>query len=263
MIKQHNIMKTKQLLMQIAAVLFMVVMLGACSKSNEPTIDEQLPPESAAVSFYKLHRVENFAVETDDKNPTETKSAAYFSLETKSEAPAKYAKTARWDMGFNGLYNSFIAGNSGTDGTNLGYGGSGVGGILILEKAFDEVVDIPADAQFKTKGTLIGTDEKGDFGVGIGWYLYDFGGGYMSDASFDKQHVAYSLATPLTMTNGTKLTARTIVVRTAKGNYAKVKMISCYKDAFTPDKWFRTTPHMFFTFEYVMVPKGSTKFEIK
>jgi len=40
-------------------------------------------------------------------------------------------------------------------------------------------------------------------------------------------------------------------------------MISCYKDAFTADKWFIDTPHMYFTFEYVIVPKGSKKFEIK
>lgn len=253
----------KQPLKQILVFVSAILLLGACSKSNVQKHEDELPPESPNVAFFKLHSVENFAVETDDKNPTETKSAAYFSLETKTEAPAKYAKTARWDMGFNGLYNSFISGNSGTDGTNLGYGGPGAGGILILEKAFDEVIDIPSDAQFKTKTGVVGTDEHGDFGVGTGWYLYDFGGGLMSNSSFDKQHVAYALSVPMTMTNGTKLTARTIVVRTGKGNYAKVKMISCYKDAFTPDKWFRTTPHMFFTFEYVLVPKGSTKFEIK
>jgi hypothetical protein len=256
-------MEITQPLKQTAAFLFIILLLGACSKSNNQKAEDELPPESANVPFFKLQRVENFAVETDDKNPTEIKAATYFSLETKTEAPAKYAKTARWDMGFNGLYNSFIAGNSGADGSNLGYGGPGAGGILILEKAFDEVVDIPSDAQFKTKGGVVGTDEHGDFGVGTGWYLYDFGGGLMSNSSFDKQHVAYALSSPMTMTNGTKLNARTIVVRTGKGNYAKVKMISCYKDAFTPDQWFRTTPHMFFTFEYVVVPKGSTKFEIK
>ncbi|MNY71051.1 hypothetical protein D3C86_2093090 [compost metagenome] len=56
---------------------------------------------------------------------------------------------------------------------------------------------------------------------------------------------------------------RTVIVRTANGDYAKIKMISGYKDAFTADKWFQTTPHMFYTFEYVVVPKGSTKFQIK
>ncbi len=45
--------------------------------------------------------------------------------------------------------------------------------------------------------------------------------------------------------------------------YAKVRMVSVYKDAFSVDKWSRNAPHMYLTFEYVMVPKGSKKFEIK
>lgn len=238
-----------------------ILLLSSCSKSEDP--EPELPPESATVPYYKLQRVENFAVETDDANPTVTKGNVYFSLETKKEAPSNYAKTTRWDIGFNGLYNSFLSGNNGTDASNLGYGGPGIGGIMIVEKPFDEVLDVPADASFKLAGTLIGTDSNGDFGAGIGWYLYDFGGGIMSDQSYDKQHVAYALSTPMTMTSGAVVKARTVIIRTGKGNYAKVKMISCYKDAFTADKWFRTTPHMFFTFEYVLVPKGSTKFEIK
>ncbi|TDQ09781.1 HmuY family protein [Pedobacter metabolipauper] len=255
-------MNLKQLPSQIATIALALLLFTSCSKSDDPTPETE-EPEGSAVPFYKLQRVENFAVETDDANPTVPKGAAYFSLETKKETPLSYAKTARWDIGFNGLYNSFLSGNSGVDPSNLGYGGPGTGGIAIIEKPFNEVVDIPSDASFKLKGTIIGTDANGDFGEGTGWYLYDFGGGLMSDQRYDKQHVAYALSEPLTMTDGKKLTARTIVIRTAKGNYAKVKMISCYKNALTPDQWFRTTPHMFFTFEYVIVPKGSTKFEIK
>lgn len=235
----------------------------SCSKDEATEQEPEIPAETGFVTYNKLHRVENFAVETDDKNPTETKSAAYFSLETKKETPANYAKTARWDMGFNGLYNSFISGNNGIEGNNLGYGGAGVGGIMIVEKPFNEVTDVPTDAEFNTKVAAVGTDGKGAFGQGIGWYLYDFGGNIIGDGSYDKMHVAYALSESTTMKDGTELKARTLIVRTAKGNYAKVKMISCYKDAFTADKWFRTTPHMFFTFEYVIVPKGSTKFEIK
>lgn len=250
---------SRWMLVLLAAATFTV----SCSKEKDLKPEEEIPEESSTVPFYKLQRVENFAVETDDKNPTETKSAAYFSLETKKETPANYAKTARWDLGFNGLYNSFISGNNGKEGNNLGYGGAGTGGILIVEKPFDEVTDVPADADFKTKVGVVGTDGNGDFGQGTGWYLYDFGGSIIGDGSYDKMHVAYALSEPVTLKNGTKLKARTLIIRTAKGNYAKVKMISCYKDAFTADKWFRTTPHMFFTFEYVIVPKGSTKFEIK
>lgn len=233
---------------------FIITLSLACSKSDSPVPEKPEPekPGQGAIPFFKLQRVQNFSVETDDKNPTQAKNAAYFSLENKEEVKELYAKTARWDIGFNGLYNSFLSGNNGKDATNLGYGASGIGGIMIVEKPFDQVTAVPADAEFKTKGTLIGTDNLGDFGEGIGWYLYDFAGTKKGDGSYNKQHVAYALPE-----------IRTIIVRTAAGNYAKIKMISCYKDAFTADQWFRETPHMFFTFEYVLVPKGSTKFEIK
>lgn len=231
-----------------------IILCAACSKNGNTGPDQPEPekPQQGSVPFFKLQRVENFSVETDDKNPTEAKTAAYFSLENKEEIKALYAKTARWDVGFNGLYNSFLSGNNGKDATNLGYGASGNGGIMIVEKPFDQVTTVPAEAEFKTKGTLVGTDNLGDFGEGTGWYLYDFSGTKRGDGSYRKQHVAYALPE-----------MRTIILRTAGGNYAKIKMISCYKDAFTSDQWFRETPHMFFTFEYVLVPKGSTKFEIK
>ncbi len=241
----------------------MGTVLLACSKSNSPETEPELPPEGAQVTFYKVHRVENLAAEADDKNPTVAKKAVFFSLETKLEMPLTYAKTARWDIALNGLYNSFFSGNNGANSQNSGTGGPGKGGILIVEKPFDEVVEIPAESQFKTGNILIGTDNAGAFGEGIGWYLYDFGGDVVGDASHDKMHVAYALGSALKLKDGTTVPARTMIVRTAKGNYAKIKMISCYKDAFTPDKWFRNTPHMYFTFEYVIVPAGSTKFEIK
>jgi len=237
----------------------------ACSdKSNDPQPEIEEPEEpGTAVPYHTLQRVENFAVETDDENPTSARIAVLFSLENKMEVQLSLAKTQRWDLSFSGLYNSFLAGNNGQNSTNAGYGAAGEGGILVLEEAFDEVIDIPAANLFRTGGGVIGTDNAGDFGEGIGWYLYDFGGVTVGDGSYDKQHVAYALANPLKLADGTTLTPRTLVLRTAKGDYAKIRMISCYQDAFTPDTWFRTTPHMFFTFEYVLVPKGSITFEIK
>ncbi|RQO74168.1 hypothetical protein DBR43_01850 [Pedobacter sp. KBW06] len=255
-------MNTSKFLKKNTGMLMLGLLLSfsmSCSKNDNPVtekpapVDTVKPPQpSGKIPFYKLQRVENLAVETDDKNPTQAKPAAYFSLDNKEEVPASYAKTARWDVAFTGLYNSFLSGNNGTDGTNQGYGGSGKGGIIVLKKPFEEVTDVPSESDFKTKGNVVGTDDLGAFGEGTGWYLYDFGGTIRGDGSPQKTHVAYALPE-----------MRTIIIRTATGNYAKVKMISCYKDAFTADKWFKDTPHMFFTFEYVLVPKGSTKFEIK
>lgn len=246
----------------------LVLFTAACSDKNDDLRPEEEVPEETGskVPYYTLQRVENLAVETDDENPTEEKSAVLFSLEYKKEQPLNYAKTSFWDISFTGLYNSFLAGNNAADNTNFGFQGPGKGGITIVEKAFDEVVEIPTEEVFKTGAGIVGTDDNGAFGEGIGWYLYDFGGTLVSDGSEDKQHVAYALGEPITIkTNGTtkNIPARTIIVRTAKGDYVKIKMISCYKDAFTRDKMFKDTPHMFFTFEYVIVPAGSTEFEIR
>lgn len=232
---------------------FLGIMFTACSKSGDPIpdpIDPLIP--TGTVPYYKLQRVENFAAPTDDANPTAPAVTVFYSLENKEIVPANYAQTTRWDIAFGGLYNSFMSGNNGKTGNNYGNGGAGTGGVLILDKPFNEVTDVPADAQFKTGKDLIGTDDSGDFGEGTGWYLYDFAGTIRGDGSYNKQHVAYALPEK-----------RTVIIRTGNGNYAKVKMISCYKDAFTSELWFRETPHMYFTFEYVLVPKGSTKFEIK
>lgn len=243
-------------------------LVTACSdKKNDPQPEEEVPEETGAtVPYYTLQRVENLAVETDDENPTEAKTAVLFSLEYKKEQPLSYAKTTFWDISLTGLYNSFFGGNNNTDATNLGYQGPGKGGVMIVEKSFDEVVDVPVDSEFKNGAGVFGTDINGAFGEGIGWYLYDFGGTLVGDGSEEKKHVAYAIGEPISIkANGTtkEISGRTIIARTAKGDYAKIKMISCYKDTFNRDQMFRDTPHMFFTFEYVIVPAGSTKFEIK
>jgi hypothetical protein len=218
----------------------------ACSKNDNPTPTPTPDPpvQTGSVPFYKLQRVENLYAPADDTNPAASLPPLYYSLENKGQITADFAKTASWDMVFTGTYNVFIGSNGATDHKTEG-------GILILKQPFEQVTDVPADNLFTTTKSF-GLDEAGNFGQGTGWALYDFDGDKMGDGSAAKHHVVYAL--PAT---------RTLVVRTAKGNYVKIKMISCYKDVFTADKWFIDTPHMYFTFEYVIVPKGSTKFEIK
>lgn len=244
----------------LCLLLVGVVMFGACSKDNA-TVEET--PDTKDTVYYIKHRVENLYAPIDDKNPTATPTVFFFNLTSHKHVDASFAKTTDWDVAFGSLYNSFLSGNNGQNVNNYGAGATGQGGICILKQPFDSVIAIPEASAFKTAKDLVGTDDAGAFGVGTGWYLYDFSGLVIGDGSYNKQHVAYALANPLKLPNGTWSLPRTVVVRTAKGDYAKLKMISCYKDAFTPDTWFRETPHMYFTFEYVIVPKGSTKFEIK
>ena len=249
----------------IVIAIFGFMVITGCSEEDDPvpaTDDPNPNPEVPAPEepgdeegnlFYQLIRIENLEATTNDPDadPTAPRNPLYFSLEDSTWREDIYKKSNKWDLVFFSLYNSFLAGNNGDDENNLGYGANGIGGICILAENFDDVTAIPSPEKFMTAGG-IGTDAAGFFGAGLGWYLYDFGGTIMGDGSYEKQHVAYALQE-----------TRTIVLRTAKGNFAKIRMISCYKDAFTPEEWFRNTPHMYFTFEYVMVPAGSTEFEIR
>ncbi len=216
-----------------------VGILSSCKKDKEPT-------EEVANHYYKLERVENFVSATDKA------TTIYFNFETKKEVAATQVKTTEWDLAFGGMLTSFLSGNNSTDDANYGTGSHAIGGIAIIEKPFDQVTDVPAATEFKTGKNVFGLDKEGSRATETGWLLYDETGLIKGDGSARKKHVAYAMPEK-----------RTLVIRTAKGDYAKIKMISIYKDAFTADKMFIDTPKPFFTFEYVVVPKGSTKFQIK
>lgn len=248
---------------KIFLALLLVGVFTACKKDKKHEPAEPPIEVGEKVAFYKLHRVENLAAETDNSDPMDAKKEVLYSLEYNIERSSKYLKTDLWDISFSEMFNSLLGANNKNNRQNLGSGGDGIGGILILEQNFEDVIDIPSDDQFLTGTGVIGPDELGEFGTGKGWYIYDWAGTIIGDGSADKKHVSYALGEQIKKADGTDAPIRTIVLRTAQGNYAKIKMISCYKDAFTVDEMFKDTPHNFFTFEYVLVPKGSTKFEIK
>lgn len=264
--------KIKCLIIEIPlaiSVFLIAVTITACSSDDKPADSDgngQNPgtevPDNGL--FYKVIHVKNYQGSTSDANPTTPAATLYYSLEENKAVDGSYKKTKKWDLAFGGLYASFLSGNNGSNTQNNGSLAGGVGGITIVAKPFNEVVDIPADSQFKTGADLIGTDDAGSFGNGTGWYLYDFGGEVVTDGKNpQKAHVAYALGESLKIANGSTIPARTVILKTANGNYAKIKMISVYKDVYTSSEWFKDTPHMYYTFDYVMVPKGSTKFEIK
>lgn len=252
-------------------VFFLALVLTAgCSSEDKPAETDNGNGETPGTVipdnglFYKVIQVKNYQGSTSDDNPTAPSTTLYYSLEENKAVDGSYKKTKKWDLAFGGLYASFLSGNNGSNSQNNGSLAGGIGGIAIVAKPFNDVVDVPADTEFKTGIDLIGTDDAGSFGNGVGWYLYDFGGEVVTDGTDpQKAHVAYALGEPLKIKNGTTIPARTIILKTANGNYAKIKMISVYKDVYTSAQWFKDTPHMYYTFDYVMVPKGSTKFEIK
>lgn len=263
-------MKMKKFLISGAFLLF-ITGFTACSKSNEPTPEPEPEPEISETMFNKLIQVRNFGEDLPEGTaPDSDQTPIFFSLEENKATDQAYRRTNRWDISFAGIYRSYLGGNNGTNGgisPSYGANGSGVGGIMIVEKAFDEVVDIPADNQFKIGRNVVSTDDNGDMGNGVGWYLYDFGGTLVRDGAYDNAHVAYALDEPLeiTLPNGEKKTVqpRTVIVRTARGNYAKIRMRSIYKNKLDRDSWKRNDEKPYFSFDYVLAKKGSTKFEVK
>lgn len=244
-----NILSVKHPKLIFALALFMAF-ATACSKDDAPTIEPG--PETGTVAYNKIITVLNFGADMPEgSQPLDEQAPIYFSLENNAPVPLAYKLTNRWDLSFSSIYRSFIGGNNGTNSGNLGAGGPGKGGVICLAKGFDEVVDIPADNEFKTSSSVIGTDDSGAFGEGLGYYLYDFGGTIKGDGSYDSMHVAFALPE-----------IRTIVVRTAKGNYAKISILSLYKDLLDSRLWKRNSPHTYLSFKYVLAKAGSKKFTI-
>jgi len=237
----------------------------ACSKSDpvtEPVVEPPKEEESNTGLYNKLITVRDFAA-TDKNDGNNAAPTVYYSLETNKGIPETHRQTRNWDIAFSNIFNSHVSGNNGANNTNFGYGNNATGGILILEKAFDEVTEVPADAEFKVIGDAIGMDQNGDEGNGVGWLLYDFYGRLVREHAIQNEHVAYALGSGLTLKSGKVIKPRTLIVRTAKGNYAKIRPVSMYKGLYTSDKWFKDSPHVFISFDYVLVPKGSKTFEIK
>lgn len=243
-----KITKSSNLLKFIAIFVFLTL-LGACSKSD-PKIEPEPNPEISEGMFNRLITVKNFGEELPAGSlPTTAQSSIYYSLEQNKAITPDYRLTARWDISFAGIYRSFINCNNSSNGD--GIGGPGKGGIFLVKKKFEDVVDIPSDAEFRRGEKPYGTDDSGAFGEGLGWYLYDFGGDIKGGGAENKKHVCYPIE------------EHTLVVRTANGNYAKIKIQSIYKDLLDPKDWYKTSPTPFFTFQYVLAKSGSTKFEIK
>lgn len=249
----------------IALLCIGLAINSACSKSDpvtEPVVEPPKEEESNTGLYNKLITVRDFAA-TDKNDGNNAAPTVYYSLETNKGIPETHRQTRNWDIAFSNIFNSHVSGNNGANNTNFGYGNNATGGILIVEKSFDEVTEVPADAEFKVIGDAIGMDQNGDEGNGVGWLLYDFYGRLVREHAVQNEHVAYALGNGLTLLNGKVIKPRTLIVRTAKGNYAKIRPVSMYKGLYTSDKWFKDSPHVFISFDYVIVPKGSKTFEIK
>ncbi len=153
---------------------------------------------------------------------TEVRPFRYFSLEDNRIVDSEQGD---WDIGFKGT----------TIIVNSGSSGPGTAQASVVTGTFDEITSVPSAADFKRDG------EDGmaiPTGSGNGWYNYN-----------PSSHII------------SPIPGRIVLVRTNKGNYAKVEILSYYQDnpplaEVDP----RTTPSPYYTFRFLLQPNGSLDF---
>ncbi len=228
-----------------AGIMVSAMVFTACSK------DEKVPVQTG--NYNKLITVGNFNGDT-----TTSKVMIYFSLEKEKACSPKNLLSTDWDISFGGNANSSIAGNFGAntaENTTAGKGGPGKGGVLIIDKPFDQVTRVPDGAVFNTTSGGAGLDSAGFFGTTTGWCVYDFAGTLRTTKGIGGNNATTQKHTVWARPD------RTIIVRTANGLYAKLKITSMYKDA--PAEPVTATARPFFHFQYVLAAPGSTDLTIK
>lgn len=156
----------------------------------------------------------------------------YFSFKTGAKIEITKKSTTEWDISFTKEYNSYVTPNNPV--SNPGSTGKGV--MLVVNQAYDQVKEAPADTEFTNNAIA---SAGWDSGAGNGWYFYEL-----------KTHIAVPVKN------------RTYILRTAEGKYAKLQMISMYKGApatVSDLNW----PAPYFTFRYFVQQDGSRNLSTK
>jgi hypothetical protein len=144
----------------------------------------------------------------------------FFSFSTGQTVLNSDSATNNWDIGFRG---TTILVNSGTS-------GPGTASAQVVEGIFDEYITAPEEGY-----SVDGTTKAIPTGSGNGWY------------------------TTTSTANGTvvsPIAGKIIIVKTTSGKYAKMEILSYYKDApASPNP--TTDMARYYTFRYVYQPDGS------
>lgn len=209
--------------------------------------------------------------------PLDAEDPMFFSLERFTSIGIGYKTTDRWDVSFSDMARSTISANNGKK-SGFGYGGSGIGGIVVLDAGFDEVTEIPDDSQFQYPGQ-VGLDDQGAFGAPLGHVIYTFFGNPLrpdkmkdldnpdpaAQVEVNKyQHMMYCLSQDMAKTfkDIHPLRPRTVIIKTAKGNYAKMETQSLYDGILDPMQMRRDKDIKMpvYTFRYVVVKADERRF---
>ena len=150
---------------------------------------------------------------------------AFFSLERNETVSYTDSATNKWDIA---IRSTTILTNSGTSGPGLG------GAFVQKSVSFDTYATITTDSVFRTDASTTASYAI-PTGSGNGWYNYN---------------TSTNIISPIP--------GNVIVVRTATGKYAKLEILSYYKDA--PASPTATDVARYFTFRFIYQPNGTKTF---
>jgi HmuY protein len=152
-----------------------------------------------------------------------------FSFKTGEAVANADSATNQWDLGFRG---TTIIVNSPTS-------GPGTSVVQVVSGIFEELVEAPLDG-YKSDDKNATIKNAIPTGSGNGWYTATGGG-------------------PGSATVVKPIAGKIIVVKTADNRYAKMEILSYYKDA--PANPTGTEPSRYYTFRYVYQPNDTRSFE--
>ncbi len=183
---------------------------------DDPVSEDFPPAEALTVENLPADPMVNADPVTG--RPVGTGKYTLYSLRENRIVPNADSASTRWDLAFRAT--SVLV--------NGGVSGPGQGAAVVIARPFEEVTEAPADAEFlvDAEGAPAVASSQG------GWYNYN-----------PATHVV------------TPVPGRTLVVRTADGRYAKLRIVSYYQD--NPDEIDGSSSSRYYTFDYVFQPDGS------
>lgn len=210
----------------VLSLIALSIFFSSCSKSDPS------PVTISSITFNSLPA----DPPTGGYNPNNgqpigvTRKFTFFSFKTGGVVANTDSATNKWDLGFNGT----------TILVNGGPQRSGKGGAIVATGIFTEMTSAPESGYDVDSLVSVNGTSKRTYaiptGSGKGWYNYNPSNNTISP-----------------------IAGRFLVVKTGDERYAKVEIISYYKDA--PSTITSSTPDRYYTFRYVYQADGSKSFK--
>lgn len=211
-------------ILSIVLVSGFVIAFTGCNESEDP-----LPVVATTITNLAADPGTGFNPNTGQPTGL-TRKFTLFSFKTGEIILNADSATSKWDLGFNG---TTIIVNSATS-------GPGTSQVQIVNGIFDELATAPADG-YKSDNDpapIAGAPNANlaiPTGSGQGWYTYD------GTAQVNRPTAG-----------------KVIVVKTSEGRYAKMEILSYYKDA--PASPTSSNIARYYTFRYVYQPNDTKSF---